>query len=389
MKQTLAITWKEIKDNLRDRRSLGFALIYPIAIPLYFAFIFYFTASISGIDFDKETDLYVEGAEHAPNLIAFLEQNNLKVKPAPDEYQAAIERLEIPAVLSITENFGEKLRVGLPAPLKIYMTESDNDSDKASNKIRTIINRYSNSINQRRLMVRGIDVNLFDSIDIEKEDVSKEGASGRAQGLLVPMAVIISMIMGGFYLAVEVTAGEKEKHTLEPLLTLPVSRWKMVIGKYLALLAFCLFSLAVAIFAFIVVFQFLPSDKIPDIFNFNLELVSKILLIMVPMAFSVAAILMVISSFTKSTKEAQTYLGFSIFVFMAPMFVMMWKTIPTSLATFATPIVSQYKLLDMVFKDETITSVNYLTSTGLTLALTLGLLFLSHWLYRQDRILDN
>jgi len=388
MERIFKITLKEIQDNIRDKRAFGYALIYPIAIPLYIAFVLYISISANSVNFDKESTMYVDGAEFAPNLIAYLERNNYKIEKAPDNFTDAIDKLEIPAVLSINEEFGERLREGLPAPIKVFMTEADNDSDKAYNRIRTVINRYANSINQRRLIVRGIDVNLFDSIEIDKQDVSKEGASGRAQGLMVPFAIIISMIMGGFYLAIEVTAGEKEKHTLEPLLTLPVSRWTMVLGKYFALLAFCLVSLVVAVLAFILVFKFVPSDKVPDIFNFNFELVSKIFIIMIPMAAFIASLLMVISSFTKSTKEAQTYLGFSIFVFMAPFFLMMWKTIPKSAALIASPIVGQYKLLDMVFKDETITVTEYFLSTGTTILFAIALLYLSNWLYRQDRILD-
>jgi len=339
MKQILAITKKEIQDNIRDKRSLGFALIYPAAFPLYLAFVFFLTVTISSVDFEKETDLYVVGQELAPNLITFLEQNNFNILSAPEEFEKSVESLDIPAVLEISDEYGEQLREGLPAPLKVYMTESDNDSDKAYNKISTVLRRYGRSLDQRRLQVRGIDVNLFDSINVEKQDVSTEGSSGRAQGLMVPMAIIISMIMGGFYLAIEVTAGEKEKHTLEPLLTLPISRTKMVLGKYLALFAFCILSLIVAILSFVVVFELIPIDKIPDIFNFNFELIVKISIILIPLAAFIASLLMVVSSFTKSTKEAQTYLGFTIFLFFAPFFIMMWKTIPAITTVIATPII--------------------------------------------------
>ncbi len=388
MKQIFAITKKEIQDNIRDKRSLGFALIYPAAFPIYLAFVFFLTISITSVDFEKETDLAVIGQELAPNLINYLEQNNFNIVDAPDNFETSVENLETPVVLEISGDYGENLREGLPAPLKVYMTESDNDSDKAYNKIRTVLQRYGRTIDQSRLQVRGIDINLFDSIDVEKEDVSTEGSSGRAQGLMVPMAIIISMIMGAFYLAIEVTAGEKEKHTLEPLLTLPISRKKLVLGKFFALLAFCLLSLVVAILSFVVVFELVPSDKIPDIFNFNVELISKICIILIPLAAFISALLMMISSFTKSTKEAQTYLGFSIFLFFAPFFIMMWKTIPAITAVIASPIISQYKLLDMVFKDETIPTSSLLLSTGSTLICAGALLFVAIWLYSKDRILE-
>ena len=388
MKQIFAVTKKEIQDNIRDKRSLGFALIYPAAFPLYIAFVLFLTISISSVDFEKETDLHVMGQQLAPNLITYLQQNNFNIVDAPDNFEALVDSLDIPVVLEISGEFGENLREGLPAPLKVYMTESDNDSDKAFNKIRTVLQRYGRSLDQRRLQVRGIDTNLFESINVDKEDVSSEGSSGRAQGLMVPMAIIVSMVMGAFYLAIEVTAGEKEKNTLEPLLTLPISRKKMVLGKFFALLAFCLLSLVVAVLFFVIVFELVPSDKIPDIFNFNFELISKICIILIPLSTFIAALLMLVSSFTKSTKEAQTYLGFTIFLFFAPFFIMMWKTIPAVTAVIASPIIGQYKLLDMVFKDENIPVSSLLLSTGSTVIYAAVLLSVAIWLYSKDRILE-
>jgi len=91
MKQILAITKKEIQDNIRDKRSLGFALIYPAAFPLYLAFVFFLTVSISSVNFDKESDLHVSGKENAPNLIAYLEQNNFKIIDAPADFEKSLK----------------------------------------------------------------------------------------------------------------------------------------------------------------------------------------------------------------------------------------------------------------------------------------------------------
>jgi len=388
MKTIFAITKKEIIDNIRDKRAFYTALLYPIGFPLYLAFVLYMGVSLASVNLDKESDLYVSGAENAPNLIQYLEQNNFKIIEAPDNFINAVEVFEIDAVLEIKPEFKDRLREGLPAPLDVYMSESATDSDKAYNKIRTIINRYSNSINQRRLMVRGLDVNLFDSIEVNKTDVSKEGSTGRAQGLMIPMSLIISILMGGFYLAVEVTAGEKEKHTLEPLLSLPSSRLFLVLGKYFALLAFCLFSLFLGLAACLLVFGLMPADKIPSLFNFDTEIIAKILLVLLPLTILIAALLMVISSFTKSTKEAQAYLGGSIFLFLAPAGILMFKNLSASLPIIASPVLGQFKLLDMIFKDETILASHYLLSVGTTTLLAVLLIFLSIWLYKQDRILQ-
>lgn len=388
MKQILAITLKEIRDNIRDKRSLGMGLLYPIMWPIFMAVTFIAAISVSSINFEKETEVHVAGQDFAPNLVEYLYQNNLKAIIAPDNISDEVLNARVPVVLEIPENFGSRMREGLPAQLKVYLNESDTDSTKAARKLTSVLRRYDNSINQRRLLVRGIDVNLFDSIDIEEEDVSAEGKGGQVTGLMMPFLCIFSMIMGAFYLAIEVTAGEREKHSLEPLLSLPVSRNKLALGKYLALVLFCILSLAVILISFGVTFGLIPREKLGSLFTLGISQLSQSALILLPLAFLIASVLMLISSFTKSSKEAQTYLGILTILPIVPYMIMTFKTIPTSTEVMATPLLSQFKLMDKLFKDEKIETVHYLLSGGTTLAAAFVVFLGATWLYKQDRILQ-
>lgn len=388
MKQIIAITWKEIRDNIRDKRSLGMGLLYPIFWPIFMAVTFIAAISVSSINFEKETELHVAGQQFAPNLVAHLKQNNLNAVDAPENITDDVLNARVPVVLEIPDNYGDRLREGLPAPLKVYLNESDTDSTKAARKLTSVLRGYSNSINQRRLMVRGIDVNLFDSIDIDEEDVSAEGKGGQVQGLMMPFLCIFSMIMGAFYLAIEVTAGEREKHSLEPLLSLPVSRNKLALGKYFALVLFCMLSLVIILVSFGVTFNVIPRDKIGSLFNLGIGQLVQSALILLPLTFFIAAVLMMISSFTKSSKEAQTYLGLLTILPIVPYMIMSFKTIPTKTEILATPLLSQFKLMDKLFKDETIEPMHYLLSGGTTLLAALIFLGIAMWLYKQDRILQ-
>lgn len=388
MKQIIAITLKELKDNLRDKRSLGMGLLYPIVWPIFMAMTFIVAINVSNIDFEKETEVAVVGQEYAPNLIAYLAQNNLKAVAAPENYSDAVLNSAVPVVLEIGDNYGQRLREGLPAPIKVYLNESDTDSTKAYRKLNTNLKRYAHSINQRRLQVRGIDINLFDSVNIQEEDVSAEGKGGQLQGLMMPFLCIFSMIMGAFYLAIEITAGEREKHSFEPLLSLPISRGKLAFGKYLALVTFCLLSLAVILISFGITFGLIPRDKIGSLFTFGASQLFTSALILFPLAFLVASALMTISSFTKSSKEAQTYLGLLTLLPIIPYMIMSFKTIPTNNEVMATPLLSQFKLMDKLFKDETIAPMHYALSAGTTFLTALLLFVLAVWLYNRDKILQ-
>ncbi len=388
MKQIFVITKKEVRDNIRDKRSLIMGLLYPLFGPVVMALMLIVAIDVSNVDFEQETNVHVAGQENAPNLISYLAQNNLKAIAAPDGINQKVLNAEVPLVLEIPENYGERMRDGLPAPLTVFMNESDTDSTKATRKLTAVLKSYASSINQRRLQVRGIDVNLFDSIEILEEDVSAEGKGGKVQGLIMPFLCILSMIMGAFYLAVETTAGEREKHSLEPLLSLPISRHKLALGKYFALVTFCVLSLIVILISFGVTFNVVPREKLGSLFSFGLGHLFQSALILLPLSFLIAAVLMMISSITKSSKEAQTYLGLLTLLPMAPYMIMTFKTIPTNTEVMLTPLLSQFKLMDKLFKDESIDAAYYLMSGGTTLVAAVVFMAITLWLYKQDRILQ-
>ena len=388
MRKIFAIAWKEIFDNLRDKRSVGMGLIYPIFWPIFVAGSLIAAVNIGNIDFEKETNVAITGQEHAPNLIEFMHQNNLEAIAAPDNPRTAVLNAEVPIVLEISPEYASQFREGKPAELTLYMNESDTKSQKAYRKVNAVLQQYDRKHNQLRMYARGIDSSIFDTLNLQKEDVSTEGKSGQMTGLMIPFLCIFSMIMGAFYLAIEITAGEREKNSLEPLLSLPVSRFQLVSGKYITLIAFMLLSLVVILISFGITFNLIPRDKIGSLFNFGVSNLGRTGLALIPLMFLLSGALIVISAFTKSSKEAQTYMGILIIFPMIPYFVMTFKTIPTKTEIMAIPILSQYKLVDKIFKNESIETFHYLLSAATTLLAGFLLFLVAVWLYKQDRILQ-
>ncbi|TVZ40129.1 sodium transport system permease protein [Alteromonadaceae bacterium 2753L.S.0a.02] len=390
MRQLWVVTLKEIKDNLRDRRAFFFALIYgPVLMPLMLVGPMVLGAKKSFINYDVTTPLYVVGADYAPNLVQHLKKHNLKAIPAPENFKAKIQDDEIDVVLEITPEYGERLREGKRSPLVLYVNHSSKDSQKAATQVRSIINSYSYQMGYWRLQARGIDAELNSAINLIEQDLSSEGLSGMVFGFIMYFLMLFTMMTGGFYLAVDITAGERERNSLEPLLSLPMSRNLLVLGKYFAVLSFVLASGTMSAVSLYLIFKFLPFEELTLVINVNGITLLKAYLIAFPCAFLVASLLIATSAFTRSAKEAQTYIGILYVLPMVPMLIGQFADVKATGATLFIPLFSQYTLIDKVVKGESFVMQDILSSTGGALLLALILLGIAFQLYNRERILAN
>lgn len=389
MRKLLAIFKKEVFDNIRDRRSLFFAVFYgPVLLPSIIAGSMFASYQQFAVDFEEVTELAVIHAERAPNLVNYLYQQNFDVVDAPANYEEALIEGDLNVVLEIQENYGEHLADGNPAPLTVYSNDGNKNSGKDTNRLTATLNGYENLLNRLRMRTRGIDADIFDSLQVDKVDVSEDGLVGQVMSSLFPFLLIISMVMGGFYLAIDTTAGERERNSLEPLLSLPISREMLVMGKYMALFLFVFMSAFLTVIALSIVFRFMPTEIFAGTLHFDFFTLFKGFMVALPLVFLISALLMSVAAFTRSTKEAQTWLGILMVVPMAPYFMLQFLNIKSANIIMAMPMMSQYKLLEKVAKNETLNPTHLMLSVTGTLIATALLLALAIWLYRQDRILQ-
>ncbi len=386
--KALIVMYKEIVDNLRDRQTFFYALLFgPVLLPLIIGGSLVASFKQFAIDFDEVTELAVVNEQAAPNLIAYLYSNNVDVITAPEEVEAAVRSGKIKIALEIPDEFGEQLRKANPAPLTLYVNDADKDSTRAARKINALIGGYKNTINSLRMQHRGIDPTVFKSIELTEFDVSEDGSSGQLIASILPFLFIMSMIMGGFYLAIDTTAGERERMSLEPLLALPLDRADVVYGKFGATLCFVLMSSCLTVISIYGLFQFFPTELISGGLRFDGSTLVKAFLLVSPLTVFLSAALITVSAYTRSTKEAQTYLGLMMIVPMAPFFLLQFFSLGASTWSMALPMLSQYQLLEKVVLQDDINSWHVLLSVGGTLLAGLLLLRLATKLYRRDRIL--
>jgi sodium transport system permease protein len=387
----LSVFRKEFRENLRDRRTLISALIFgPLFGPLLFGAALSLSIERGTSEADKQVTLTVSHAERAPNLLAHLRQYGVKVEPvAYDDVAAreAVQKHQKPLVLMVTDDFSSRFQASQPAQLLLYVDSSDANNSKAVSRIRTLLSQYGSLLARLRVMTRGVDPLVLSPIVIHDVDVSTPASrSVLALGTLSYL-VLLTMLMGGMYLAIDATAGERERGSLEPLLTVPVRREHLIYGKMLATCAFMTLSLLLTVSAFAIVLQFAGLERLGMSVNFGPLIALIVIVFCLPLVPLGAALMTIVAAFTRSYREAQTYLGLVLLVPTLPLvFAGVLGLRPTA-ALMAVPSLSQHFLITSLLRDEPIPGSFLALSVGVTLAVGTILVFIAGRLYHREALL--
>lgn len=388
MNRFLIVFVKELLDNLRDRRIVLTALLFgPIFGPALFLFIIKGSVSVIKDDAEKPLDLPVIGAQHAPNLIRFLEDNGAVIKPGPTDPEAAVRAGDVVMVLEIPADYGEEFRAGDPAIIRLYTDDSERNNLKYTRRATALLNGYARQVTALRLAARGVSPTVLNPVVIDEVDVST--LQGRAAAFLgmIPYFVIMAGLMGGFYLAADTTAGERERGSLEPLLGTAASRTELVMGKLMATLVYSAVSLALTIGAYFATFPHMPLEQLGMSATLDPWSALRIFGIALPFLFLGAALMVVIASFSKSFKEAQTYLTFVTLIPIVPMLFTLFSSPKLELWMMLVPTLSQHLLVNDYLRGETIEPIFIIASVGSTTLVGLLLTGFAIWLYRREKIL--
>lgn len=382
---------KETIDNLRDRRSIFTALASTLIGPVLLLVMIV----IVGQTFNQENlttsfRLPVIGAENAASLILYLEQNGVKVVPGPANPQQAVKNGDEDLVLIIPDSYGEDFSQGLPATVQIVIDTSRQSSQPAIERIRQLLNTYSAQIASLRLLARGLSPAMIQPLAIERVDMATPETQALIFLNILPYFVILVVFMGGMYVIIDTTAGERERNSLEPLLINPVPRWEMVIGKLVASWPFAVAALFINLLAFSVAFNYFPLEDYLGIqIQLDVRALTGIFFISLPMIVLASALQMIIATFTRSFKEAQTYVGFLPLIPALPGIGLAFLPIKPSLWTMLIPSFGQQILINQFLRSEPIAWSNVVISTLTTIVLSILLIVVAIRLYSSERILGS
>jgi sodium transport system permease protein len=347
---------KELRDLSRDRRTLALALFLgPLLYPALMLGMGYLTENRIRTQVDKTLEIPMVGAEHAPNLVKFLATNGITAAPAPANLDTAIRSQEIDAALRISPDYAEDWRNGRPALVEIIRDSTRRDADIPTQRLQAALNAYSQQVGALRLLARGIDASVARPVNIGLQDMATpEAKQGMLLSVLLPYLLILTSFIGGAYLILDATAGERERQSLEPLLATPAPRSAVVSGKIAAACMIGLATLLLTLLAFKFSAQF--AGTLGRQLNVSFLAIGKMLLILVPMLFIGTSLLTYLAASAKSMKEAQSHMTWLMLLPMIPTFALMANPLKSQLWQFAVPFLAQNQLLLKVIRNEYISA---------------------------------
>lgn len=378
---------KEIRENLRDRRTMISTFVAaPLFGPVLFGLLIAFIISVELERAEKPLELPVVGAEHAPNLIGFLKASAVEIKAPPADPEGAVRARDADVILRIPPDYPTQWRAGEPAVLELLFDRSQQRAQASIARVQALLEAYGRRQANLRLMVRGIDPDVLSPVVVVEQDLSTpQSRSGLILSML-PYLLIITVFAGGMYLAIDTTAGERERQSLEPLLINPVGRGAIMSGKLLATVVFALASLILTIAAFSLSARVIPIEKLDMVIKLGPGEGWRLFLICAPLALVGAALQVTVAAFSKSFREAQTYLTFLIFIPAIPTLVMAVNPLKPAEWMYAAPLVSQQLLIERVVRGETVELGQILLSAAVTTLLGVILALLAARLYHRESL---
>ena len=386
-----AVFRKEFRENLRDRRTLLSALVFgPVFGPILVAAVVQFGISHAEEQSDENIEVAVTHAERAPNLLAHLRARGVDIEPVELSESAMRESVATQAhkiILDIPEDFGARLQAGEPAPVILYSDGSRGFDRRGVGRVRALISQYGIEIAQLRFLARGIEPLSVLPISVQEIDVSTPSSRSVLVLNMLSYIVLLAMLFGGLYLAIDATAGERERGSLEMLLTAPVPREHLIYGKIAAAAAYMFVSLVLTVIMFAIAISFVGLEQVGITANLGPAAAMKMIASCAPLILFGASYLSIIAGFAKSYREAQTYLGLVITVPTMPLMFAGILGLQAKTGLMFVPFLSQHLLLTTIVRAEPIVPLHVVISVTSTLAYGVLLMFLAGRLYRREALL--
>ena len=383
----LTVFRKEVRENLRDRRTLLNAFVTgPLLGPLLLVLLVNVIINQQMDKAEQPLPVPVIGAQYAPNLIDALQAGGVVPQPAVASAEAAVRAQDADVVLRVAPGYGAAWRRGEPVQVELFFDSSQRDANPAVERVTRLVEGYARQQGALRLVARG----LSPAVGVPVVVAPRDQATAQSRAVLLfnmlPYFFVLTIIMGGMYLAIDLTAGERERQSLEPLFANPVPRWKILLGKLGAIAAFSAVSLLLCLLAFAVVGRFIPSGKLGMEVDLGWRFAARVLLLQAPMIALLAALQSMVAAFAKSYREAQTWLSLLMMVPVIPSVILMVLPIKPRDWMYAVPLLGQHLgILDLLRGNPVGSERLALCLLGTATAAALAIALTMH-LYRSERL---
>lgn len=289
-------------------------------------------------------------------------------------------------VLRIPSNYGDLVRRGLPAEVDLFYDSSQRGVRTTIARVKGMLESWSRQRGALRLLARGIAPSVATPLVVADRDQSTaQSRAGRFLSFL-PYFFVIALFYGGMYLANDLTAGERERQSLEPLFANPVARWRILVGKLGAVCAFALASLIICIIGIVVVVRLVPTGSLSVSLDLGVVFCAFSLLLMLPLATLIVVAQTLVAAFAKSYREAQSYLQIMMIVLIIPSILMSFMPLNPTWWMYLVPVMGQQLDITLLLRGQTPGVLPVVLCLAGSTAATLILGWVTARVYRSERL---
>ncbi|MCL2916493.1 ABC transporter permease subunit [Shewanella corallii] len=360
MNKIITLARKELKDAARDKRSVMAGLYYAIGTPLVMCGLF--MVLIGQLTSPEDIKITINNQDYAPDLVRYLGNEGVLHGEADDPDIKEI-------TLTISEDYPAQMAKGQQAVVILQADKSNEKLQKSIRRLEQNLQSYSMEVGSLRLIARGIDPRVVQPIKLKVEDQSTATSRG---GVILGLAIftmIYAVFISGMNLAIDTSAGERERNSLALLLSHPVSTRELVISKIIAVSVFALLGLALILLVSKFAYTLVPWQELGFSINISPEFMLAMLLVGIPVALMAASLQIFVSFMAKTFKEAQSYLTIVLIVPLGISMMATYEIAPDTLQWL--PVSGQQQAMMALVKGREIPMLQLLVSSATTLFIAL------------------
>jgi len=384
LRRVSVVIRKELIDHLRDRRSLVLALVYPMLGPLLVAISLYVAGNVlSGERQSGTMQIPTVGLENAPDFIAFLAENGIVAVPARGDLRAVVRGGRAPLGFEIPP----EARSGDRFSLRVYADYSKIENLQASSQVGQVIARYNRQQAGRLARDAGLREDFLITVAIDQVNLSRPADIGVFLYNLTPPLIMFMIFLAGVHITVDMTAGERERGSLEPLLITPIERSGLLLGKAVVGLLMTALAMAINVAGFRILLGIAaaahPAVSAPPSFG----VFAAIFMVALPLMAVAVAFQMAIALVARSMKEAQIYLGLLPLIPALPGMVLVFSPLKPTDTIAAIPLLGQLTIFNQLIAGDPVATHQIVVSASVSLVLA-GLIFwYAQRLFEREKLL--
>ncbi|MFN7474971.1 MAG: ABC transporter permease [Burkholderiales bacterium] len=386
IKTILTVAKKELTDHLRDKRTATMIFLLSIAMgPIILMGLGYFIGSIEAKAEKKE--IYLSGKQHAPELVNFLQRQDMKLLDPKPDFRELIKQGNHDAVMVIPADFSEKFLTGEAKVELVYDDTRQSSSGASVGALRRVMRAFNAEVSAQRLIARGVAPSVLRPVDVQ--DTNLGTAAQRAAGLLfiIPWITLIGCVTGCTAMAVDLAAGERERGSLEPLLMTPIGRDALVMGKGVAVSIYSLGIAVLTLIGFALTLKYGNLPAIGSVLSLSGAQYGMFFLMLLTFAPAMASIQMLLATYGRNFKEGQTYASYAITLVVLIPSLAMFAQLKDATWQLFVPVLAQLMVITRLLRGETTDLIHYLLPAAVNAAIFVVAMVLIAQLLRQEKII--